>query len=78
LGRKWLQKREGQVTQSTFQLVPQRAIAGEEGDDSDDVEKAIAQIAEQVAEGEDIPQAVVQVVEQNATTTGAEDDETTN
>jgi hypothetical protein len=72
-------KREGQVSQSIFQLVQQRAIAGEEGDDSDDVEKAIAQIAEQVAEGEDISQAVVQVVEQNATTTtGAEDDETTN
>jgi hypothetical protein len=78
LGSQVAANREGQVSQSIFQLVQQQAIADEEGDDSDDVEKAIAQIAEQVAEGDDISQAVVQVVEQNATTTGTEDDETTN
>jgi hypothetical protein len=78
LGSQVAASREGQVSQSIFQLVQQQAIADEEGDDSDDAEKAIPQIAEQVAEGDDISQAVVQVVERNATTTGTEDDETTN
>jgi hypothetical protein len=78
LGSQVAASREGQVSQSIFQFVQQQAIADEEGDDSDDVEKTIAQIAEQVAEGDDISQAVVQVVERNATTTGTEDDETTN
>jgi hypothetical protein len=58
LGSQMAASSEGQVSQSMFQLVQQQAIA-DEGDDSDDVEQAIAQIAEQVAEGEDISQAVV-------------------
>jgi hypothetical protein len=78
LGSQVASSEEGQVSQSIFQLAQQQAIADEEGDDNDDVGQAIAQIAEQVAEGEDISQAVVHVAEQNATTTRTEDDETTN
>jgi type II secretory pathway component PulF len=62
LGSQVAASEEGKVSHSIFQLAQQQAIA-DEGDDNDDVEQAIAQIAEQVAEGEDISQAVVQVAE---------------